>query len=613
MVSKPAWLTCAVVAAAALVLMLPSAQGLAQSPTPTTLPAVSWIGRVVSVTQDLSLRGSVLRVSVAGFKGLPIKVSSGGWSVVGLTGSKPEYGPDVAEFAPIPHGLVVIEPQGLGASMTLTADMTSYITVEFSKSTDQLVAPTTIPSPTSTPWMVVVPTLAPPTATATPWTPVETPTPGPTATPLPLPTLASTGIPLTIEPVVPTVAPTIAALASATPTETATPEPAVQPVTVWQGHVTYTAKGSVFGYGSIVVRVVGLDHLPIDVENGGFHAVATTGTKPEYGAFAAEFGGLGAGEYRITPRGVSATFTVTIGQGEFALVDFNPTLVMPTPERALAPSAEITGSATTLAPGEGATTPLTAASPVPTLVASGATSPTVPLSDTLTSSPFYVLAPPVPVWSGRITQRTSGAANGRLAATIVVRVLGQPHLPVIVDSGGWQARALTGSKPEYGDFAAEFGGLPAGEYDVLPVGLNLRYKVSVERGDFIVVDFTYQVPATPMPMASVVTSTATVSLTTATATGSWSGRVISHTLGVGDTGSIIVSVPGLKGLPVEVKSVDGWSVFAVTDSRQGYSMFISRFDHLTPGRYQVIPQGLGTWIDLPVAKGTETWMEFSPD
>ncbi len=38
---------------------------------------------------------------------------------------------------------------------------------------------------------------------------------------------------------------------------------------MWQGRVTYTAKGPVFGYATIVVRVVGLDHLPIELVNGG--------------------------------------------------------------------------------------------------------------------------------------------------------------------------------------------------------------------------------------------------------------------------------------------------------------------------------------------------------
>ncbi len=62
-----------------------------------------------------------------------------------------------------------------------------------------------------------------------------------------------------------------------------------------------------------------------------------------------------------------------------------------------------------------------------------------------------------------------------------------------------------------------------------------------------------------------------------------------------------------------MKSTDGWSVFAVTVSRDGFPAFVSRFDHLAPGRYQVIPQGLGTWIELAVIAGSETWMEFSPD
>jgi len=584
MVSRPTWLTYVVVAAAALALLLPSAQGLAQSPTPTTLPTANWTGRVVSVTPDLSLRGSVLRVSVAGFKGLPVKVYSGSWNAVGLTGSKPEFGPYVVEFAPIPHGLVVIEPQGLGASLSLNADMTSYIMVEFTKGTSALPAATATPAPTSTPWPIVLPTAASATNTPIPWIIIATDTPAPIATSLP---------PATVERIVPTSAPTGVALSSPSPTPTASAEPGPAPVTVWQGRVTYRATGSVFGYGAIVVRVVGMAELPIEIDNGGYHAVVTTGTKPEYGAFAGEFGGLGAGEYRVTPRGLGASLTVSIDGGEFALVDFNPTLMAPTPEATL---AAITATVTA---------PVATSTPAPEA--------TLTLSDVLTANPFYVPAPPAPVWSGHVTQRVFGVANGRLAATIVVRVLGAHDMPVIVDSGGWQARALTGSKPEYGAFAAEFGGLPAGEYDVLPEGLKLRYKVSVERGDFIVVDFTYQVPPTPMPLAAAITTTAPVSLTAITATGSWSGRVLSRTVSAGDTGGLVVLVARLEGLPVEVKSADGWSVFALADQRDGYPALAARFERLAPGRYQVVPQGLGTWIELTVTKGSDTWMEFAPD
>jgi hypothetical protein len=601
MVSRPTWLTYVVVAAAALVLLLPSAQGLAQSPTPTTLPMANWTGRVVSVTQDLSLRGSVLRVSVAGFKGLPVKVFSGSWNAVGLTGSKPEFGPYVVEFAPIPHGLVVIEPQGLGASVSLNADMTSYITVEFTKGMSDLPVATATGAATSTPWPIVLPTVSSATNTPMPWIIIATDTPAPLSTPSPSPTLQR---------IVPTPIPTALTLPS--PTATASPEPGPAPVTVWQGRVTRRVAGSVFGYGSIVVRVTGMAGLPIEIDNGGYHAVATTGTKPEYGAFAGEFGGLGAGEYRITPRGLGASLAVSIDAGEFALVDFDPTLMAPTPEAVLVPSTTATSSVTATV----------AAVAAPVAPSTSTPEATLTLSDVVTGNPFYVPVPPVPVWSAHVTQRVSGIANGRLAATIVVRVLGARDLPVIVDSGGWQARALTGSKPEYGEFAVEFGGLPAGEYDVLPEGLKLRYKVSVERGDFIVVDFTYQVPPTPMPLAVTITDTATVSLTAmtapisltaVTATGSWSGRVLSRTVSASDTGGLVVLVAGLKSLPVEVKSADGWSVFALADRRDGYPAFAARFERLAPGRYQVVPQGLGTWIELTVTKGSDTWMEFSPD
>ncbi len=221
MVSKPAWLTYAVVAAVALVLVLPSAQGLAQSPTPTTQPAAKWIGRIVSVTQDLSLRGSVLRVSVDGIKGLPVRVSSGGWSVVALTGSKPEFGPYVARVCAYPPRPGRHRAAGFGhvAVPERGHDELHHRAVHEGV---QPVEPAT-PSPTSTPWTIVVPTLGPDEATATPWVFVTTPTPAPTATPLPLSTIPSVEVVPTVERIVPTAVPTLPPTAAPLPSPTFTP------------------------------------------------------------------------------------------------------------------------------------------------------------------------------------------------------------------------------------------------------------------------------------------------------------------------------------------------------------------------------------------------------
>ena len=71
-----------------------------------------WKAEITRQWNDLDLAGSVLRVSVEGKVGLPVVVRSrGDFEAVGFTGTKPEYGPYVAEFAPLSQGTYFIERQ----------------------------------------------------------------------------------------------------------------------------------------------------------------------------------------------------------------------------------------------------------------------------------------------------------------------------------------------------------------------------------------------------------------------------------------------------------------------------------------------------------------------
>jgi hypothetical protein len=60
----------------------------------------------------------------------------------------------------------------------------------------------------------------------------------------------------------------------------------------------------------------------VEIHCGGWSTTALTGTKPEYGDTACEFGALSAGTYTITPQGLGASVTVTVDEGGFALVEF---------------------------------------------------------------------------------------------------------------------------------------------------------------------------------------------------------------------------------------------------------------------------------------------------
>ncbi len=176
-------------------------------------------------------------------------------------------------------------------------------------------------------------------------------------------------------------------------------------------------------------------------------------------------------------------------------------------------------------------------------------------------------------------------------------------------SDGWQTRASTGTKREHGEFACEFGGLPPGEYEINPDGMELSYRVEVGPSEFVLVDFAYTIPELPAIPTLAIPSEEWVSRGE-----SWSGRVVSRTVDVDsdkDWGSVLVEVPGLEGLPVELRSADGWSAFKLTEAKEGYDGFVSEFVRLSPGIYQVVPEGLGTWIELTVSEGSQTQIEFA--
>ena len=598
MAKKFGWLKGLLSVLSVALVMFAATGGIAQGRvlfalTPT--PVEVWSGHIVSVTEDLSLRGSVLRVSVVGLKVLPVKVSTtdGSWSATGLTGSKTEFGEYTVEFAALSRGDYVVEPQGLGTSLPFYSDTRSYVTVEFTKGPVATVTPTPSLSPS--------PTRALPT-----WTPSFTPTPRPTAT--------STFTPV---PLLPTVTPG----PTSTPTETLV-SPTASPIALvttvstqstralWRGRIAYTTEGHSRSPGTIVVRVLGQADLPVELKLGSFRAQAVTGSKSEYGDFACEFGGLPPGVYTVNPQGIDSTVTVDLGRGEFAMVEFIPLAVagastsVPVTPTATMPVVLSTPVVQPMPPAFSVLYP-----PARFVTSTPAVQAGAKLSVSGVMSPSFTVQRPVsePVWTARVTQRVPGAENG--PATLVVRVLGARNLPVTLKSDGWQTRASTGTKREHGEFACEFGGLPPGEYEINPDGMELSYRVEVGPSEFVLVDFAYTIPELPAIPTLAIPSEEWVSRGE-----SWSGRVVSRTVDVDsdkDWGSVLVEVPGLEGLPVELRSADGWSAFKLTEAKEGYDGFVSEFVRLSPGIYQVVPEGLGTWIELTVSEGSQTQIEFA--
>jgi len=253
-------------------------------PVPTPTPTPTYSGRVLG---QIPVGGwvSVVRVWVRGQYGLPVTIrsSDGSWSTVNYVGTKPEYGPDALEFAPLGPGPYIVEPQGLGVQVRVDLEPGVVAEVLF--------------EPTAP---------APPTPTATPphtVTPTPTGTPPHTTTPVPTPAT-------------PTVAPTF----TPTPTLTGTPSTGwvgreLDPIIIpgaWTSVVRVWVRGS---YG-----------LPVTIAaaDNGWSTVNYVGTKPEYGPDALEFAPLGPGRYVITPHGLGVSATIDLPPGHIAQVLFEP-------------------------------------------------------------------------------------------------------------------------------------------------------------------------------------------------------------------------------------------------------------------------------------------------
>jgi hypothetical protein len=166
----------------------------------------------------------------------------------------------------------------------------------------------------------------------------------------------------------------------------------------------------------------------------GWGARAATGTKPEHGPDACEFGGLNPGTYHISPIGLGISLDVTVDRGDFALVEF-----------------------------------------------------------------YQASWGPGTQWVGHVVENTSGSQpipNASSAVAVVVE--GRPWHGVEIRSNGWSARATTGTKPEYGQDACEFGGLRAGTYTITPKDLGVSVQVTMDGWGWATVRF-YEVPTYGSP------------------------------------------------------------------------------------------------------------------
>lgn len=478
---------------------------------PTARAASCWKAEITQQWTNLDLAGSVLRVSVQGRSGLPIVVrSEGGFETINFAGTKPEYGPSVAEFAPLSRGTYFVEPQGLGTIFRVWLDGKSYTRVDF---TPVACAPTSMPTPR-------------PTTTLRPREPA-TRQPGPTVPP------------------------------------TATQAPG--PATHWRGRVAQHLEGLDGRYfATIAVRVIGRPAgQPVEIHSGGWSETCTTGTKPEHGPDACEFGALVAGSYRLVPKDLGTHLDVTVGLQDFVLVEF-----------------------------------------------------------------YYVGPPPRTRWVGSVVENSSGPqATEHANSAITVVVSGRPWHEVGIRSNGWTATCITGTKPDYGPDACEFGGLRAGTYTLMPKDLGTGVDVTVDGWGWALVRFDEVTVPPPQPTGASAQPTARPTQIPGSgpaapqpsptrASSGWKGWVISNTSGEGEgTGIwsvIIVRVLNRAGVPVQISAGGGWSATCVTGTKPEYGPDACEFGGLWPGIYYLQPEGADVQLEVELDGIGVAFVEFAP-
>jgi len=479
---------------------------------PTVYAAGCWTAAVTRQWTDLSLAGSVLWVSVEGKVGLPvvIRAAEGTFTTLNSTGTKPEYGSYVAEFAPLSKGSYFIEPQGLGTVFKVFVDGQGYVRVDF----------TPLPcGPT--------PTLTPRPATAT--------------------TKLSTVAPSTPTPRAPTLTPMTPLAAG------------------WQGRITQQIARAGVYWATIAVRAIGRPAgQEVAIQASAWNATAKTGTKPEFGPDACEFGALNAGTFRLTPFGLDTHLDVTVSHGDFVLVEFyktgggqsrwigsvtqNTSASWPTEHVNSAIAVIVAGRpwhTVEIRAGDFAATCITGYKPeygpnacefgglragdytiTPKVLGASVqvtmdgwgwamvrfdevtlpapqpprppVQPTIPPaqpSPTRVTGPAATTQPsPTPVarhWQGWSVSNTSGQQKGTgISSAIVVRVINRAGVSVnITGGGGWGASCISGTKPEYGPDACEFGGLWPGTYYLQPEGADIQVEVAMDGLGIARVDF----------------------------------------------------------------------------------------------------------------------------
>lgn len=371
----------------------------------------------------------------------------------------------------------------------------------------------------------------------------------------------------------PTRTPTSPTSTSPPPTATAT---ATEASTVWIGRLVETVPGFTNGGGSIFrVYVQGVAGTPIELSSDDQFIAADSGSKPELGAYAAEFAPVTEGTWTVSVPSLGVSLNVAADNYNLVIIEF----------------VEVTEAEATQA----AVTP-----PTPT-----------PLGNA--------------VWTGEITSEVIGA--GGPFARLLIKVLEREAQPVQLSTLSQVINtASTGQKPEeLGPNTVEFAGLTPGKYIIEPLGLNISLDVELKPDIVTYVEFRPQVDpptptatatieVTPTPIGAIVNQASPVPVTSTPTPiptqlapepspvpiSRWVGVVEERTEAGLDPSSITVVVDGIDGVSVSLQSVPEVASLnhRCTTGQDGLGVDVCTFEDVTPGQYVIEPEGFA--LSLPV-------------
>ncbi len=572
-------------------------------------PTPEWTWRGIEVERKPgSMTGASSTVLAVRVFGVPdrevhIRELSSGLSTTLVTGRKPQYGDYADDVTGLPAATYVVTPDGIDVPVEVRLEPGDFVLVEFA-----LRPPLEVASTTRTPETTAV--------SVTKGTPVVQQKM--TATPTAKPTMAPTTVQPTIVPTEPAPGQIVADPAA---TESA------KAGWTWQGVVCEQRTNTGSPTGTIAVRVVEVPDRKVFVEelSGTWETTLLTGRKPEYGRFSDGVGGLGPGTYRIAPLDIDAEVTINLAQGDFVLVEF------------------------ALRPMPGWTQETTAA---PAVSAEDTTAPAVqPVHTVLPVAPepsTQIVADPAATESAKAGWTWQGVVyeqrrdTGDPVGIIAVRIVDVPERKVFLQSQSdtWETTLVTGRKPEYGRFSDDVGGLGPGTYTIKPMDIDAQVTVTLERGDFVLVEFALRPdpgrtpgsgtalpvqPAAETAVSPVVQSVpvqvpgqvvadpaATVS---AEAGWTWQGVEYERISGketANSTGTIAVRVVEVPDRKVSVEALSGtWATTLTTGDKSEYGRFADAVGGLSPGTYVIKPMDIDAEVAVNLETGDFVLVEFA--